>query len=82
MIVGISTDGLVSGVKVVSHSETAGVGERIISNGSILSQFTNVSSSSISSVSTITGASITSRAIIDGVKKALEAVTPIIDGGY
>ncbi len=82
MIVGISTDGLISGVKVVSHSETAGVGERIISNGSILSQFTNVSSSSISSVSTITGASITSRAIIDGVKKALEAVAPVMNGGY
>jgi electron transport complex protein RnfG len=82
MIVGVSTDGLITGVKVITHEETAGVGERIISNGSILSQFVNVSSSSISSVEAITGASVTSNAIIEGVKKALQAVAPIIDGGY
>lgn len=81
MIVGISSEGLITGVKVISHSETAGVGERIISNGSILSQFVNISSNSLSSVSAITGASVTSKAIIEGVKKAMDAVTPIIDGG-
>ncbi|MBQ2720462.1 MAG: FMN-binding protein, partial [Clostridia bacterium] len=82
MIVGISADGLITGVKVVSHTETAGVGERIISNGSILSQFVNASANSISSVSTITGATVTSKAIIEGVQKALEAVAPILNGGY
>lgn len=82
MIVGISSEGLITGVKVITHSETAGVGERIISNGSILSQFVNVSSNSLSSVSAITGASVTSKAIIEGVRKAMDAVTPIIDGGY
>ena len=82
MIVGVSTDGLITGVKVVSHSETAGVGERIISNGSILSQFVNASENSIASVETITGATVTSKAIIEGVSKALEAVSNLLtDGG-
>ena len=82
MIVGISRDGLVTGVKVISHSETAGVGERIISNGSILSQFVNASSNSISSATAISGASVTSKAIIEGVKKALEAALPLVEGDY
>ncbi|MBO5037638.1 MAG: FMN-binding protein [Clostridia bacterium] len=82
MIVGISGDGLITGVKVVNHTETAGVGERIISNGSILSQFVNASANSITSVSTITGATVTSKAIIDGVQKALSAVAELTQGGY
>ena len=82
MIVGISVDGLMTGVKVVSHSETPGVGERIISNGSILSQFVNASENSIASVETITGATVTSKAIIEGVSKAFEAVSQLLtDGG-
>lgn len=81
MIVGISTDGIVTGVKIISHSETPGVGERIISNGSIVSQLTNVSANSINSVSAITGASITSNAVIEGVTKALEAITYLSDEG-
>jgi len=82
MIVGVSTDGLVSGVKVVDHSETAGVGERIISNGQILNQFVNVSSNSLSSVSTISGASITSKAVIEGVTRALKIADTLTDKGY
>lgn len=82
MIVGVTVDGLITGVKVVSHTETAGVGERIISNGSILSQFINASKNSVSSVETITGATVTSKAIIEGVSKALEAVSQLLaDGG-
>ena len=84
MIVGISYDGLISGVKVVSHSETAGVGERVISNGSILSLFVDLPTGSVSSLNpkdTITGATVTSNAIKKGVEKAVEAVTPIMNGG-
>lgn len=81
MIVGVSVDGLITGVKVVSHTETAGVGERIISNGSILSQFVNASENSLTSVETITGATVTSKAIIEGVSKALSAVSQLLNDG-
>lgn len=82
IMVGVTTDGMVEGIKILSHSETPGLGANA-SEPSFTGQFkekakllTVVKSASVADdeVSTITGATITSVAITDGVNTALEYV--------
>lgn len=83
MMVGIRTDGEVQGIAIISHSETAGLGAVAASASSageaFRSQFTGKSGSVALSrdggeLDAVTGATITSRAICDGVNAALRCV--------
>lgn len=86
MIVGIKKDCTVSGVKIISMSETPGLGAKA-QDESFLSQFAgkneNISlvkgGSSDNSIVAITGATVTSTAIVAGVKEALSKV-PVTKG--
>ncbi len=76
MVVGVDPSGRVVQVKVLSHSETAGLGSKITGE-SFLAQFTGKTPESPVAVGqdidAISGATISSRGAASGVKKALES---------
>ncbi len=86
MLVGIDTDGAVSGVEIVSMSETPGIGTQAQTPG-FLSQFmgktkgVSIGSGGDNSIDAITGATITSTAATKGVATALDAVAAYTGGG-
>ena len=80
MMVGVDNDGKVSGISVISHTETAGLGAVAADKGAkgeafrnqFIGQTGNVSvSKDGGALDAITGATITSRAVCDGVNAAL-----------
>lgn len=78
IIVGLDADGKITGTKTLSHSETAGLGSKT-SEPKFQSQFPG-QDESLSSVSTISGATISSKCFIGMVQKAFEA-QKIAQGG-
>lgn len=79
MMVAIGTDGKVIGTRIISHSETPGLGSRI-EGDTFLSQFLGASGIA-TSYDVISGSTISSRAVIVGVNTALEALSGVILGG-
>ena len=90
VMVGVNIEGTVSGVKVTSHSETVGLGSKA-TDEEWVSQFNGLSAASDvqvvktenrgdNEITAITGATITSRAVVSAVNYALQAFT-IINGG-
>ena len=80
LIVGTNTNGKVVHVILLSASETPGVGTKA-TDSSYLGNFVQKTSGNISDVSTITGATISSRAVRQGVLSAVTTVDAIIKGG-
>lgn len=80
LIVGTSLEGEVVGVSLLSASETPGVGTKA-TNPSYLSGFTGLSLGNISDVDTITGATISSKAVKRGIESAVTTVEKIIKEG-
>lgn len=89
MMVGVGFDGKVLGISIVSHTETAGLGAVAAGNGekseAFREQFVG-QSGSVSvrkdggEIDAITGATITSRAVCEGVNAALSCVAAL-EGG-
>jgi electron transport complex protein RnfG len=65
-MVGMYTDGAISAIKVISQNETPGIGSQVAEDG-FTSRFKNIRSPD--TVQAITGATISSRAVIESVKK-------------
>lgn len=79
MMVGISFDAKVLGVQIVSHSETPGLGAKAASDSDFRDSFIGLGtriqvSKDGGEADTLTGATITSRAVAEGVNTALVAV--------
>lgn len=83
MMVGVDADGKVLGISIISHTETAGLGAVAAADSAkgeaFRSQFIGMSGSVAVSkdggeVDALTGATITSRAICDGINAALACV--------
>ncbi|MGB9683176.1 MAG: FMN-binding protein [bacterium] len=70
MVVGADTDGRITGVRIISHNETPGLGERATKE-SFLSQFIGKDQEELNKTKLITGATISSKAIRNGIKEAL-----------
>ncbi|MFY9402387.1 MAG: RnfABCDGE type electron transport complex subunit G [Candidatus Omnitrophota bacterium] len=70
-IAGILKSGEITAIKVLSHNETPGLGSRIVADD-FTNRFKGVSD--LSKVEAITGATISSKAVIDSVKKKAEEV--------
>jgi len=76
VLAGISKDAKITAIKVVSASETPGLGSKI--NGpDFINQFRGTDTG-LSGVQAITGATISSRAVISAVKKRAEELKDII----
>lgn len=76
MMVGVSTDGTVTGVSILEHNETPGVGTNAMTED-FLAQYTGrtgtltVKTGADTDIQHITGATVTSAAVTDGVNIAL-----------
>ena len=86
MMVGVDNDGNVSGISIISHTETAGLGAVAAATTSageaFRAQFVGLNGTvgvtkDGGQVEAITSATITSRAVCDGVNAALAAVAAI-----
>lgn len=88
MMVGVDAVGKVTGVSILSMSETAGLGARASEPG-FLGQFQGLSGQPMlkkddaqrGEIDAISGATITSRAVTHGVDAALEAVATLDEEG-
>lgn len=91
MMVGISVEGKVTGIKILSHSETPGLGANAPSkefSGQYkdkgidpLLEVVKTSPSKPNQIQAITGATITSRAVTKGVNEAISFYTSNLKGG-
>lgn len=77
LLVGVSKEGKVLGVQIVSHSETPGLGAKAQTDTEFLNSFLGLSGSvqvdkDGGEADTVTGATVTSRAVAEGVSAALE----------
>lgn len=84
MIVGVDMDGIVTGVVITEMSETAGLGAKA-DDPAFLSQYTGKSGllsvvkgeAKDNEISAITGATVTSRAVTEGVRAAVKAALAV-----
>ena len=60
MAVGIDLDGRITGVKVLSHSETAGLGSKIATDETFYGQFPGLDAAGAAAADTISGATFSS----------------------
>ncbi len=81
LMVGYSNDCSVLGVSVISHSETPGLGAKILDED-FISQYQGQSGEILlgEDVDAIVGATISSRAVTDGVNRATQGLMNMIDG--
>jgi len=74
---GMKKDGTIVAVKVISQNETPGLGARI-AEPPFTAQFKNKSIADLSGVQAVTGATISSRAVIDAVTKKSKEIKALI----
>ena len=77
LMVGVDPNCKVIDVVLISATETPGVGTKATDNSN-LDKFTSLGKDEILKVDTITGATITSKAVRLGIKEAVEAVESVI----
>ena len=84
MIVGIHADGTIAGAKVTSHSETPGLGAKSQADPNWITQYAGQTADGQlqvtkdgGTINAITGATITSRAVTDGVNTAAAYVATL-----
>lgn len=77
MLIGVSTEGKVTGLRILDMSETYGLGWTALTDSDFLIQFLNTSGEAEvgTSVDAITGATVTSKAITRSVNAAVAYVT-------
>ena len=83
MMVGVDTDGTVTGISVISHSETASLGANC-TREDFRSQFVGASGEVAvtkdgGQIEALTGATVTSRAVSGGVNLALDYVKEVLE---
>ena len=80
IMVGVSADGVCSGVSIISHAETSGLGANA-EQESFRSQFLGKSNVAVTKdggdIAALTGATITSRAVCNGVNSAIAAAASV-----
>lgn len=78
LILGIDRNKRITGVRVLSHNETPGLGEKV-TKGNYLEQYINKSISDINTVRFITGATISSKAVQEGVKRGVTLISKVLE---
>jgi len=76
-LAGIFLDGKISAIKIISLNETPGLGMRITED-KFTGQFKQQNSLDLSSVEAITGATVSSRAVMDSVMKKAQEIKALI----
>lgn len=71
---GMKADGSIESIKTLNHSETSGIGSRVVDNASGYSKnYTGKTAADYEDVDAVTGATISSKAYKSAVKSAFEA---------
>ena len=86
MMVGVDSTGSITGVSVVSHSETPNIGTKVVADQSVLDRFTGMShengeitvNSGTNRFDGVSGATVSSRGVAAGVNAALDAIAGLI----
>jgi electron transport complex protein RnfG len=76
-MVGMRPDGTITAIKILSQNETPGLGARV-SEPSFTNRFSNKNIQGLTEIEAITGATISSRAVIDSVKKKAEEIQALL----
>lgn len=79
MVVGIQVDGTVNGYSVTSHQETSGLGTKAF-DASYADQYKGISSDSVDGIATISGATLTSTAVKNGINAAVAYANSLMGG--
>ncbi|HTY44595.1 MAG TPA: RnfABCDGE type electron transport complex subunit G [Patescibacteria group bacterium] len=75
---GMSLNGVITAIKVVSHNETPGLGSRV-AEPEFAALFANRNVGQLGQVQAITGATISSRAVINAVQRRAEEVRGLLN---
>ena len=76
-LAGMNLQGVISAVKIISQNETPGLGMRITEN-KFTGQFKNQDSLNLPDVQAITGATISSRAVMNSVIKKAQEIKELV----
>lgn len=79
MIIGVSYDGAVTGIVPLDNSETIGIGTNVL-DGAYISSFIGIKDKTISEIDTVSGATKTSAAVLEGVRESLKCAAIIYKG--
>ncbi|MEK7849782.1 MAG: FMN-binding protein [Candidatus Omnitrophota bacterium] len=80
-MVSMDKDGFISRIKILSQNETPGIGTKIIDSLWFLGQFMGKNADDLGNgVQAITGATITSRAVIDSIKEKAKEIMGRVHG--
>ncbi len=84
MVVGVDVNGKVTGIAILSHSETQNMGTQALTED-YFSQFVGksgtVTTSGYNGIDTVSGATITSKAVLEGVNRALAVAASLGEDG-
>ena len=84
IMVGIDSKGQVTGVKVLEHKETPGLGDKVVTGKKFLAQFRGKNASDPvevkKDIDAVSGATISSKGVTAGVRAALDAFKMIKEG--
>ncbi len=76
LMIGFDADKKILGIRVISHSETPGVGAPVVSEGAYLDQYKGHTGQVTlgEGVDAVSGATISSTAVAEGVNRAVQAI--------
>lgn len=77
-MVGMSKEGVINAIKILSQNETPGLGAQVV-EPFFSERFANKNTQDLSDVQAITGATISSKAVIDSVQKKAQEIKELIN---
>jgi len=80
MMVAFSNEGEILGVKVLSHEETNGIGTRVVESEDFLNQFKGKDAATEAGIDAVSGATISSTAVVSGINSACNLYAELSDG--
>lgn len=85
LVIGLDTSGSVTGVSVLSHAETPGLGTKVVENDEFLAQFTQLpaayTAKDVKAIDGISGATKSSRAVKNAVTAAGAIYSDVLSKG-
>lgn len=81
MMVAFSNECDILGVKVLSHEETNGIGTRVVGDEDYLSNYIGKNAAEPAGIDAISGATVSSKAVLAGVNNAANLITNTVGGG-
>lgn len=81
MMIAFSNNGDILGVQVLSHEETKGIGTRVVESEEFLSQFKGMNAQKEAGLDAVSGATVSSGAVLTGINNACNLFAELNKGG-